>query len=45
ASPPARKKRKRNQPGRYSQLVVDTKRKLGERNGSSLAKIYSEAKK
>nr|AAB31070.1 sperm-specific basic nuclear protein 1, SP1 {N-terminal} [Xenopus laevis, sperm, Peptide Partial, 23 aa] [Xenopus laevis] len=23
ASPPARKKRKRNQPGRYSQLVVD----------------------
>ncbi|OCT83370.1 hypothetical protein XELAEV_18025910mg [Xenopus laevis] len=45
ASPPARKKRKRNQPGRYSQLVVDTIRKLGERNGSSLAKIYSEAKK
>ncbi|XP_075061002.1 histone H1.10-like [Mixophyes fleayi] len=26
-------------------LVVDTVRKLGEKNGSSLAKIYSEAKK
>ncbi|XP_075430656.1 histone H1.10-like [Ascaphus truei] len=38
-------KKKKNQPGRYSQLVVDTIRKLGERNGSSLAKIYSEAKK
>ncbi|CAH2311990.1 histone H1x [Pelobates cultripes] len=37
--------KKKNQPGRYSQLVVDTIRKLGERNGSSLAKIYSEAKK
>ncbi|XP_063282309.1 histone H1.10-like [Pelobates fuscus] len=44
---PAKKKskKKKNQPGRYSQLVVDTIRKLGERNGSSLAKIYSEAKK
>ncbi|XP_071983375.1 histone H1.10-like [Engystomops pustulosus] len=40
-----KKKNKKNQPGRYSQLVVDTIRKLGERNGSSLAKIYSEAKK
>ncbi|KAE8612274.1 hypothetical protein XENTR_v10012790 [Xenopus tropicalis] len=39
------KKRKKNQPGRYSQLAVDTIRKLGERNGSSLAKIYSEARK
>ncbi|XP_044158274.1 histone H1.10-like [Bufo gargarizans] len=39
------KKKKKNQPGRYSQLVVDTIRKLGERNGSSLAKIYGEAKK
>ncbi|KAM4021951.1 histone H1.1-like [Anomaloglossus baeobatrachus] len=37
--------KKKNQPGRYSQLVVDTVRKLGERNGSSLAKIYGEAKK
>ncbi|CAJ0964381.1 unnamed protein product [Ranitomeya imitator] len=36
--------KKKNQPGRYSQLVVDTIRKLGERNGSSLAKIYGEAK-
>ncbi|XP_063797231.1 histone H1.10-like [Pseudophryne corroboree] len=40
-----KKSGKKNQPGRYSQLVVDTIRKLGERNGSSLAKIYSEAKK
>ncbi|KAM3914264.1 histone H1.10-like [Leptodactylus fuscus] len=40
-----RGKKKKNQPGRYSQLVVDTIRKLGERNGSSLAKIYGEAKK
>uniref|UniRef100_A0A8C5W630 H1.10 linker histone n=1 Tax=Leptobrachium leishanense TaxID=445787 RepID=A0A8C5W630_9ANUR len=40
-----KKKKKKSQPGRYSQLVVDTIRKLGERNGSSLAKIYSEAKK
>ncbi|XP_066452257.1 histone H1.10-like [Eleutherodactylus coqui] len=38
-------KKKKNQPGRYSQLVVDTIRKLAERNGSSLAKIYGEAKK
>ncbi|XP_030061831.1 histone H1x [Microcaecilia unicolor] len=37
--------KKKNQPGKYSQLVVDTIRKLGERNGSSLAKIYNEAKK
>nr|DBA18524.1 TPA: hypothetical protein GDO54_016760 [Pyxicephalus adspersus] len=40
-----KKNKKKNQPGRYSQLVVDTIRKLDERNGSSLAKIYSEAKK
>ncbi|XP_068107628.1 histone H1.10-like [Hyperolius riggenbachi] len=48
AAPAAAKKsgkKKKNQPGKYSQLVVDTIRKLGERNGSSLAKIYSEAKK
>ncbi|XP_077307833.1 histone H1-like [Lithobates pipiens] len=38
-------KKKKNQPGKYSQLVVDSIRKLGERNGSSLAKIYGEAKK
>ncbi|KAM9325497.1 histone H1.10 [Gastrophryne carolinensis] len=38
-------KKKKNQPGKYSQLVVDTIRKLNERNGSSLAKIYNEAKK
>ncbi|KAM8783762.1 histone H1.10 [Rhynchonycteris naso] len=40
-----RKNKKKNQPGKYSQLVVETIRKLGERNGSSLAKIYAEAKK
>ncbi|XP_040264405.1 histone H1.10-like isoform X2 [Bufo bufo] len=49
ASPGAKKsvskKKKKSQPGRYSQLVVDTIRKLGERSGSSLAKIYGEAKK
>ncbi|XP_072276661.1 uncharacterized protein [Pyxicephalus adspersus] len=48
AAPAAAKKsgkKKKNQPGKYSQLVVDTIRKLGERNGSSLAKIYNEAKK
>ncbi|XP_040214891.1 histone H1.10-like [Rana temporaria] len=38
-------KKKKNQPGKYSQLVVNSIRKLGERNGSSLAKIYGEAKK
>ncbi|XP_053576703.1 histone H1.10 [Bombina bombina] len=37
--------KKKSQPGRYSQLVIDTIRNLGEKNGSSLAKIYSEAKK
>uniref|UniRef100_F1MMU4 H1.10 linker histone n=1 Tax=Bos taurus TaxID=9913 RepID=F1MMU4_BOVIN len=37
--------KKKNQPGKYSQLVVETIRRLGERNGSSLAKIYAEAKK
>ncbi|XP_053456380.1 histone H1.10 [Nycticebus coucang] len=40
-----RKNKKKNQPGKYSQLVVETIRRLGERNGSSLAKIYTEAKK
>ncbi|NXK29632.1 H1X protein, partial [Arenaria interpres] len=46
-SPSKKKKnnKKKNQPGKYSQLVVETIRKLGERNGSSLAKIYNEAKK
>lgn len=48
ASSPSKKRKnnkKKNQPGKYSQLVVETIRKLGERNGSSLAKIYNEAKK
>ncbi|XP_053324637.1 histone H1.10-like [Spea bombifrons] len=45
AAATAKAGKKKNQPGRYSQLVVDTLRKLGERNGSSLAKIYNEAKK
>lgn len=40
-----KKNKKKNQPGKYSQLVVETIRRLGERNGSSLAKIYTEAKK
>ncbi|XP_070594499.1 LOW QUALITY PROTEIN: histone H1.10 [Erythrolamprus reginae] len=46
-SPSKKKKnsKKKNQPGKYSQLVVESIRKLGERNGSSLAKIYNEAKK
>ncbi|XP_034962326.1 histone H1.10 [Zootoca vivipara] len=46
-SPSKKKKnnKKKNQPGKYSQLVVEAIRKLGERNGSSLAKIYNEAKK
>ncbi|XP_008064678.1 histone H1x [Carlito syrichta] len=45
---PAKKRKnskKKNQPGKYSQLVVETIRRLGERNGSSLARIYTEAKK
>lgn len=37
--------KKKNQPGKYSQLVVETIRKLGERGGSSLARIYAEARK
>uniref|UniRef100_A0A8D2CW88 H1.10 linker histone n=1 Tax=Sciurus vulgaris TaxID=55149 RepID=A0A8D2CW88_SCIVU len=44
---PARKRRngrKKNQPGKYSQLVVETIRRLGERGGSSLARIYAEAR-
>ncbi|XP_048212331.1 histone H1.10 [Perognathus longimembris pacificus] len=40
-----RKSRKKNQPGKYSQLVVETIRRLGERGGSSLARVYAEAKK
>ncbi|XP_061076944.1 histone H1.10 [Conger conger] len=38
-------KKKKNHPGRYSQLLIDTIRKLGERNGSSLARIFNECKK
>ncbi|XP_005071195.1 histone H1.10 [Mesocricetus auratus] len=45
AQPKRRKNRKKNQPGKYSQLVVETIRKLGERGGSSLARIYAEARK
>ncbi|XP_049622523.1 histone H1.10 [Suncus etruscus] len=40
-----KKKKKKNQPGKYSQLVVETIRRLGERQGSSLARIYAEARK
>lgn len=45
AQPKRRKNRKKNQPGKYSQLVVETIRRLGERGGSSLARIYAEARK
>ncbi|XP_078517897.1 histone H1.10-like [Lissotriton helveticus] len=46
AAPPKKKKKsKKSQPGRYSQLVIDTIRRLGERNGSSLARVFNEAKK
>ncbi|XP_078518561.1 histone H1.01-like [Lissotriton helveticus] len=38
------KKSKKSQPGRYSQLVIDTIRRLGERGGSSLARVYTEAR-
>ncbi|XP_027002312.1 histone H1.10 [Tachysurus fulvidraco] len=38
-------KRKAKGPGKYSQLVIDAIKTLGERNGSSLFKIYNEAKK
>uniref|UniRef100_H0WC92 H1.10 linker histone n=1 Tax=Cavia porcellus TaxID=10141 RepID=H0WC92_CAVPO len=37
--------KKKTQPGKYSQLVVETIRKLGERGGSSLDRIYAEARK
>lgn len=40
-----KKKKKGKGPGKYSQLVIDAIRTLGERNGSSLFKIYNEAKK
>ncbi|XP_045390138.1 LOW QUALITY PROTEIN: histone H1.10 [Lemur catta] len=44
-APPKRKSgRKKNQPGKYSQLVVDTIRRLAERGGSSLARVYAEAR-
>lgn len=39
------KKKKSKGPGKYSQLVIDAIRTLGERNGSSLFKIHNEAKK
>lgn len=46
ASAEKKKKRKKGKgPGKYSQLVIDAIRTLGERNGSSLFKIYNEAKK
>ncbi|XP_062853069.1 histone H1.10 [Trichomycterus rosablanca] len=42
----ARKKPKKSKgPGKYSQLVIDTIRSLGERGGSSLVRIYKEARK
>lgn len=39
------KKKKGKGPGKYSQLVINAIKTLGERNGSSLFKIYNEAKK
>lgn len=47
ASPEGKKKKKKKSkgPGKYSQLVIDAIRTLGEKNGSSLFKIYNEAKK
>uniref|UniRef100_A0A4W5QS03 H1.10 linker histone n=1 Tax=Hucho hucho TaxID=62062 RepID=A0A4W5QS03_9TELE len=45
---PAKKKKnkkKKNKPGKYSVLVLDAVKKLNERSGSSLVKIYNEAKK
>nr|XP_027810252.1 histone H1.10 [Marmota flaviventris] len=45
AAPKRKSSRKKNQPGKYSQLVVETIRRLGERGGSSLARIYAEARK
>ncbi|XP_010879894.1 histone H1.10 [Esox lucius] len=47
-SSPAKKKKnkkKKNKPGKYSVLVIDAVKTLNERNGSSLVKIYNEAKK
>nr|ACO07616.1 Histone H1x [Oncorhynchus mykiss]ACO08689.1 Histone H1x [Oncorhynchus mykiss] len=40
-----KKKKKKNKPGKYSVLVLDAVKKLNERSGSSLVKIYNEAKK
>uniref|UniRef100_A0A4W4F387 H15 domain-containing protein n=1 Tax=Electrophorus electricus TaxID=8005 RepID=A0A4W4F387_ELEEL len=45
ASPAKKKKKKSKGPGKYSQLVIEAIRTLGEKNGSSLFKIYNEAKK
>ncbi|XP_038867094.1 histone H1.10 [Salvelinus namaycush] len=42
---PSKKKKKKNKPGKYSVLVLDAVKKLNERSGSSLVKIYNEAKK
>ncbi|XP_075852044.1 histone H1.10 [Microcebus murinus] len=40
-----KKTKKKNQPGKYSRLVVETIRRLAERGGSSLARVYAEARK
>lgn len=40
-----KKKKKGKGPGKYSQLVIDAIKTLDEKNGSSLFKIYNEAKK
>lgn len=50
AKPASAEKKKKNKkkgkgPGKYSQLVIDAIKTLGERSGSSLIKIYNEAKK
>uniref|UniRef100_A0A8C4R117 H1.10 linker histone n=1 Tax=Eptatretus burgeri TaxID=7764 RepID=A0A8C4R117_EPTBU len=40
----SRSSKRKNQPGKYSRLVQDVILRLGDRGGSSLAKIYREAK-
>ncbi|XP_056606674.1 histone H1.10 [Triplophysa dalaica] len=44
---PTNKKQKKSKktPGKYSQLVINAIQTLGEKNGTSLFKIYNEAKK
>uniref|UniRef100_A0A8C8YH92 H1.10 linker histone n=1 Tax=Prolemur simus TaxID=1328070 RepID=A0A8C8YH92_PROSS len=44
AAPKRKSGRKKNQPGKYSRLVVETIRRLAERGGSSLARVYAEAR-